>query len=97
MPSEVGRIAFGQYISDLAPFYMGLVSAYLESLLQQSEFSLEDIQIFAEMMSVFSLRVVKPQKVEDITQPMPEDQIYTVDGFLELRGFMQMVRKQHSF
>jgi hypothetical protein len=43
---EQVRSAYTQYVTDMLPFYLDLLTLYLEKLVRLSEYTIEDIDVF---------------------------------------------------
>ena len=44
------KVVFSQYISDLLPHYLGLLTTYLLTLKNQTQYTFEDIDVFANII-----------------------------------------------
>jgi hypothetical protein len=49
------RSAFLQYVTDMLPFYLELLTLYLECMARLSEFTIEDISVFYNVLSKFTV------------------------------------------
>jgi hypothetical protein len=98
--TKEARLLFEKYISDMLPFYLGLVCSYLQSLYGQTEYTIEDIFAFRHVMELFQLKEgPKEQKSEedDLTLPPRPAKLYVIDGFVEINTFSQLIKRQNNF
>ena len=49
------RLVYRQYITEMQPFYFDLLQLYLKCLALQPEYTVEDIQVFHEVIKVFRI------------------------------------------
>ena len=49
------RAQFSSYFDEMAPFYFDLLTTYLDCLSKQSEYTIEDILVFSQVISLFTI------------------------------------------
>ena len=75
---------FSQYISDLLPHYLGLLTTYLLTLKNQTQYTFEDIDAFANIMQLFQIQQELSEDDNDITKPKQAPRLRILDGMMEL-------------
>lgn len=91
------RQDFSSYLHDMAPFYFDLLTQYLECLSKQTEYTLEDIDVFRKVVSLFS--IIEDTQIEEESKEIDEDflkpkqpkkqenNLYMFNGFVPLKSF----------
>jgi len=88
----------------MAPFYFDLLTTYIECLSKQSEFTIEDIDVFRKVISLFTIIEQVDQHEEsketDFLKPKAsvskEDKTFMFNGFVEVKQFKQLIAIQRS-
>ena len=49
------RASYSPYINEMAPFYFDLLSTYIDCLSKQSDYTIEDFDVFRKVISLFTI------------------------------------------
>ena len=77
------KLIYGQYIHANMEFYMQIFVSYLKSLNQSETHTLEDIEVFEKVVTLFSLMEDFGED-DDLKLEKTQRDVSTVDGFIDL-------------